>query len=78
GRSGDSRPYNSLEFTARNGQVLAARDGTLYKSCERNGSAIDKVVHDNGYTSTYYHMVQQTQAGSGTRVRQGQYLGRDG
>ncbi|MET5021517.1 LasA protease, partial [Burkholderia pseudomallei] len=44
----------------------------------RNGSAIVKVVHDNGYTSKYYHMVQLTQAGSVTRVRQGQYLGRDG
>ncbi|WP_259657602.1 peptidoglycan DD-metalloendopeptidase family protein [Burkholderia pseudomallei] len=78
GWSGDSRPFNSLDFSGGNGQVLAARDGTLYKSCERNGSAIVKVVHDNGYTSTYYHMVQLTQAGSGTRVRQGQYLGRVG
>ncbi|WP_009907958.1 peptidoglycan DD-metalloendopeptidase family protein, partial [Burkholderia thailandensis] len=78
GWSGDSRPFNSLDFSGGNGQVLAARDGTLYKSCERNGSAIVKIVHDNGYTTTYYHMVQLTQAGSGTRVRQGQYLGRVG
>lgn len=51
--------------------MLAARDGYLYKSCERNGSAIVKVVHDNGYATTYYHMVQLTSLNSGTRVRQG-------
>ncbi|AOJ04219.1 MULTISPECIES: peptidoglycan DD-metalloendopeptidase family protein [Burkholderia] len=78
GWSGDSRPFNSLDFSGGNGQVLAARDGVLYKSCERNGSAIVKLVHDNGYATTYYHMVQLTRAGSGTRVRQGEYLGRIG
>ncbi|AOJ72014.1 MULTISPECIES: peptidoglycan DD-metalloendopeptidase family protein [Burkholderia] len=78
GWSGESRPFNSLDFSIGNGQVLAARGGVLYKSCERNGSAIVKVVHDNGYATTYYHMVQLTQAGSGTRVRQGEYLGRVG
>ena len=54
-----------------NGRVLAARDGYLYKSCERDGSAIVKVVHDNGYATTYYHMVRLTSLNSGTRVRQG-------
>ncbi|WP_230974177.1 M23 family metallopeptidase [Burkholderia stagnalis] len=75
GWSGQSRPYNSLDFSGGNGRVLAARDGYLYKSCERNGSAIVKVVHDNGYATTYYHMVQLTSLNSGTRVRQGEYLG---
>lgn len=75
GWSGQSRPYNSLDFSGGNGRVLAARDGYLYKSCERNGSAIVKLVHDNGYATTYYHMVQLTSLNSGTRVRQGDYLG---
>ncbi len=75
GWSGQSRPYNSLDFSGGNGRVLAARDGYLYKSCERDGSAIVKVVHDNGYATTYYHMVRLTSLNSGTRVRQGEYLG---
>ncbi|MFT9639875.1 LasA protease, partial [Alcaligenes phenolicus] len=54
GWSGQSRPFNSLDFSGGNGRVLAARDGYLYKSCERDGSAIVKVVHDNGYATTYY------------------------
>lgn len=71
GWSGQSRPFNSLDFSGGNGRVLAARDGYLYKSCERDGSAIVKVVHDNGYATTYYHMVRLTSLNSGTRVRQG-------
>ncbi|PCE30651.1 peptidoglycan DD-metalloendopeptidase family protein [Burkholderia ubonensis] len=78
GWSGESRPYNSLDFSGGNGRVLAARDGYLYKSCERNGSAIVKLVHDNGYATTYYHMEQLAPLASGAYVRQGDYLGRIG
>ncbi|RQR48087.1 LasA protease [Burkholderia sp. Bp9126] len=78
GWSGNSRPYNSLDFSGGDGRVLAPRDGYLYKSCERNGSAIVKLVHDNGYTTTYYHMVQLTSLNNGAHVRQGEYLGHIG
>ncbi len=78
GWSGESRPYNSLDFSGGDGRVLAARDGYLYRSCERNGSAIVKLVHDNGYETTYYHMEQLAQVANGARIRQGDYLGRIG
>ncbi|WP_323118341.1 peptidoglycan DD-metalloendopeptidase family protein [Burkholderia alba] len=78
GWSGENRPYNSLDFSGGDGRVLAARDGYLYRSCERNGSAIVKLVHDNGYATTYYHMVQLASVANGARVRQGEYLGRIG
>ncbi|WDD93169.1 peptidoglycan DD-metalloendopeptidase family protein [Burkholderia sp. FERM BP-3421] len=78
GWSGESRPYNSLDFSGGDGRVLAARDAYLYRSCERNGSAIVKLVHDNGYETTYYHMEQLAQVANGARIRQGDYLGRIG
>ncbi|MGU8077203.1 peptidoglycan DD-metalloendopeptidase family protein [Burkholderia pyrrocinia] len=78
GWSGESRPYSSLDFSGGDGRVLAPRDGYLYRSCEYGGSAIVKLVHDNGYTSTYYHMVQLPSLANGALVRQGDYLGRIG
>lgn len=75
GWAGSNKPFNSLDFAGGDGRVLAPRDGHLYKSCERNGSAIVKLVHDNGYATTYYHMVRLTSLNSGARVRQGDYLG---
>ncbi|MFC5476259.1 peptidoglycan DD-metalloendopeptidase family protein [Paraherbaspirillum soli] len=75
GWSGDSRPFNSLDFSGGDGRVLAARDGTIYKSCENGGSAIVKLVHDNGYATTYYHMTNLSDASNGTLVRMGTYIG---
>ncbi|MBL8507170.1 MAG: LasA protease, partial [Chitinimonas sp.] len=66
GNSGNSRPFDSIDFNGGNGQVLAPRDGRIYKSCVRNSSAIVQLVHDNGYTSRYYHMVNLPNLADGT------------
>ncbi|QNM95819.1 M23 family metallopeptidase [Chitinimonas koreensis] len=78
GNSGDSRPFDSIDFSGGDGRVLAPRDGRIYKSCIRNGSAIVQLVHDNGYTTRYYHMVNLPTLADGTLVRKGAYLGQIG
>ncbi|QDQ28057.1 M23 family metallopeptidase [Chitinimonas arctica] len=78
GDSGTSRPFDSLDFSGGDGQVLAPRDGRIYKSCVRNSSAIVQLVHDNGYTTRYYHMVNLPNLTDGTLVRKGAYLGQMG
>ncbi|MEV0699232.1 M23 family metallopeptidase [Saccharopolyspora sp. NPDC050389] len=76
GDSGESRPYSSLDFNGGNGQVLSAGAGRVYKSCLRNGSGLVRVVHENGYSTTYYHMTGLTGLGDGQPVDYGEYLGR--
>lgn len=76
GNSGSSRPFDSIDFNGGDGRVLAPRAGRIYKSCIRNGSALVKLVHDNGYSTTYYHMRELTNLADGTQVNRGTYLGR--
>ncbi|MER7015714.1 peptidoglycan DD-metalloendopeptidase family protein [Saccharopolyspora sp. NPDC000359] len=76
GDSGESRPYSSLDFNGGNGQVLSAGAGRVYKSCLRNGSGLVRVVHENGFSTTYYHMTGLTDLGDGQPVQYGDYLGR--
>ncbi|MFC4158466.1 peptidoglycan DD-metalloendopeptidase family protein [Chitinimonas lacunae] len=76
GNSGSSRPFDSIDFNGGDGRVLAPRDGRIYKSCIRNGSALIKLVHDNGYSTSYYHMRELTTIPDGTLVSKGTYLGR--
>ncbi|UTH73568.1 peptidoglycan DD-metalloendopeptidase family protein [Chromobacterium sp. IIBBL 290-4] len=75
GYSGESQPYDSIDFAGGDGKVLAPAAGVLYKSCVRNGSALLKLVHDNGYSTTYYHMGNLTPLPDGQRVDKGAYLG---
>ncbi|MDK2124322.1 peptidoglycan DD-metalloendopeptidase family protein [Parachitinimonas caeni] len=78
GNSGNSRPFNSIDFNGGDGQVLAPAAGRFYRTCVRNGSALVKLVHDNGYTTTYYHMTNLGNYADGTRIDKGTYLGRIG
>ncbi|ASU83442.1 hypothetical protein CDO52_12200 [Nocardiopsis gilva YIM 90087] len=75
GNSGSSRPYSSIDFNGGNGQVLSAGPGRVYKSCVRGGSALVKVMHENGYSTTYYHMRRLTNLSNGSPVQTGTYLG---
>ncbi|CAM4101468.1 M23 family metallopeptidase [Nocardia ninae] len=78
GYSGNSRPFNSIDFNGGDGRVLAPRAGRVYKTCVRANSAEVKLVHDNGYTTTYYHMTNLINAQDGTQIAAGTYLGRIG
>ncbi|WP_137939710.1 M23 family metallopeptidase [Chitinivorax sp. B] len=75
GNSGNSRPFNSIDFNGRDGRVLAPRAGKFYRSCVRGGSALIKLVHDNGLSTTYYHMVNLANYSDGTQISKGTYLG---
>lgn len=78
GVSGSSRPYNSVDFNGGDGRVLAPASGRVYKTCVRNGSAEVKIVHNNGLTTTYYHMTNVIDAANGAEIAAGTYLGRIG
>lgn len=75
GHSGSSRPFNSIDFNGGDGRVLSAGAGRVYKSCVRGRSALVKVVHDNGYSTTYYHMLNLTTLADGSAVNSTTYLG---
>lgn len=72
------RPFNSLDFNGGDGTVRAAADGTIYKSCVRGNSAIVNVLHQNGYSTRYYHMTNITNKRNGSKVYKGEYLGKIG
>ncbi|MGW5055452.1 peptidoglycan DD-metalloendopeptidase family protein [Actinokineospora sp. NPDC004072] len=78
GHSGSSRPFNSIDFNGGDGRVLSAGPGRVYKSCVRGRSALVKVVHDNGWSTTYYHMYNLTTLADGSAVNTGTYLGNIG
>ncbi|MEJ2852910.1 MULTISPECIES: peptidoglycan DD-metalloendopeptidase family protein [unclassified Saccharothrix] len=78
GNSGSSRPFSSIDFNGGDGRVLSAGAGRVYKSCIAGRSALVKVVHDNGYSTTYYHMYDLTTLADGSAVRTGTYLGHIG
>ncbi|MFI0404773.1 proprotein convertase P-domain-containing protein [Actinomadura sp. 3N508] len=77
GNSGQSRPYNSIDFYGGDGNVLASRAGTMYRHCTSGGRwPYITVMHDNGYTTGYYHLRDTTGKASGSQVNLGEYLGR--
>ncbi|WP_419999380.1 proprotein convertase P-domain-containing protein [Streptomyces boninensis] len=77
GNSGSSRPYNSIDFYGGDGNVRASRAGTMYRHCASGGSwPYLTVMHDNGYTTGYYHLRDTTNKPSGSAVAHGEYLGR--
>ncbi|RSM90666.1 hypothetical protein DMH04_04175 [Kibdelosporangium aridum] len=78
GNSGQSRPFSSIDFNGGDGRVLSAGPGKVYKSCVRGRSALVKVVHANGLSTTYYHMYDLTTLPDGSNVQTGTYLGHIG
>lgn len=78
GNSGSSRPFNSIDFNGGDNRVLSAAAGLVYKTCVRNNSALVRVVHSNGYTTTYYHMTNLITSADGTQIAAGTYLGMTG
>ncbi|MEV6524702.1 M23 family peptidase [Longispora sp. NPDC051575] len=76
GNSGTSRPYNSIDFYGGDGKVRTSRAGKLYRFCTTGGTwPFLKVVHDNGYTTGYYHLRNTTTKADGSDVTLGEQLG---
>lgn len=69
--------WNALDFGPISGQsqrVLAIADGVVgWVSCGSSGFL--SVNHGDGWTSTYYHLVNEQKGLIGTRVARGTYLG---
>lgn len=69
--------WNALDFGPISGQsrqVVAIADGVVgWVSCGTRGYL--KIDHGDGWTSTYYHLVNEQKGLIGTRVPQGTYLG---
>jgi LasA protease len=78
GSDGSSRPFSSIDFNGGKGRVVAPADGYLYRSCEKNGSAMLSIVHANGFATEYYHMVSLTNLANGSPIKAGTYLGNIG
>ncbi|ADD42044.1 M23 family metallopeptidase [Stackebrandtia nassauensis] len=77
GNSGTSRPYNSIDFYGGDGQVRASAGGYLYRYCGTDTPLIE-VEHGNGWTTGYYHTVEQTDVTDGAQVAAYDYIGRIG
>jgi LasA protease len=78
GDDGPTRPFNALDFWSAEGSVRAPAAGRVYKTCEVGGSGLVTVIHGNGYTTSYYHMVDLTTFNHGTPILAGDYLGKVG
>jgi len=55
GWGGFERPFSSLDLSGGDQRILAVRGGTAYNICN-SGRGWIRVVHDNGYTTDYYHL----------------------
>jgi len=71
----NQRPFNSVDLWTSSGRVLTPKTGAYYTTCKRGGSALVHLVHDNGYTTTYYHMERMPSFDDGTLIETGTLLG---
>ena len=75
GDTGDSRPFNAIDFYGGDGNVRASASGLVYRFCTGSAWPMLEVVHGNGWTTGYYHLNAETSAPDGSTVYAGQYLG---
>jgi LasA protease len=66
----------SVDLAGGDGRVLAARSGTLYVMCSTQRGWL-RVAHDRGYSSDYYHLVNN-RTDNGVTVGAGAFLGNIG
>jgi LasA protease len=78
GNGGYDRPFSALDLTGGDGRVLAARDGNLYNVCGDGYSQLVRIIHNNGYSTQYYHLREQPSFADGALVSRGTYLGLTG
>jgi LasA protease len=78
GWSGQSYPYNSIDFFGGDGRVLASRGGYAYKFCTDANWPLIKIVHDNGWTTSYYHTRAQASISNGQYMAEGAFIGMTG
>jgi hypothetical protein len=78
-RKKTAAPLSALAFWSRDGQVLSAAAGRVYRFCSSAaGRGMVMVVHPSGLASTYYRMRGVTAIRGGSTVKRGETLGRIG
>jgi LasA protease len=78
--TGYDRPYAALDFAGRGAKdqrVRAAGPGRVYAMCSTRQGWI-RVYHPNGYTTDYYHLIQNIKPNNGAKIKRGAYLGLTG
>ncbi len=69
-------PRSSIDLAGGDGRVLAARGGLAYTMCN-SGKGWLRVVHDNGFSTDYYHL-EGNIAADGKALAEGDFLGNIG
>jgi LasA protease len=77
GWSGYNTPFSSVDLTGGDQRVLAARSGYVYTMCSNNLGWL-RIVHDNGFSSDYYHLWSNIQPADGSYISEGSFLGYTG
>ena len=77
GWSGSNTPYSSLDFSGGDQIVRAARGGRVYTMCSNNIGWL-RIIHDNGYSTDYYHLWNNIKLADGSAISEGARLGDTG
>jgi LasA protease len=78
GNNGTNHPFNAIDFWGVDGRVLASRGGIAYKFCTNSPWPYIRIVHDNGWTTGYYHTNNQPSISNGQRINEGDFIGMTG
>jgi LasA protease len=70
--------FNAVDFYGGDGLVRASGPGRIYRLCTNARWPFVFVVHDNGWTTGYYHIRDITGRPDGSVVTTGEYLGHVG
>ena len=73
----DWRVHNGIDLAAEAGtQVVAAADGEVYAVCEDEALGHTVIIrHDDGYTTRYASLAEETMVKAGDKVTAGQAIG---
>ncbi|HEX6291112.1 MAG TPA: M23 family metallopeptidase, partial [Herpetosiphonaceae bacterium] len=77
GWSGSNTPYSSIDFSGGDQIVRAARGGRVYTMCSTNLGWL-RIIHDNGYSTDYYHLWNNIKWADGSAISAGTRLGDTG
>ncbi len=77
GWSGSNTPYSSIDFAGGDQVVRAARGGNVYTMCSNNLGWL-RIIHNNGYSTDYYHLWNNIQWADGSAINAGTRLGDTG
>jgi LasA protease len=72
-----STNYSALDFAGGDQVVRAARSGNVYTMCSNNLGWL-RIIHNNGYSSDYYHLWNNIKWADGSAISEGTRVGDTG